>query len=85
MKSVNLLVINAKDEDKQNIPNNSTYSNNQQNNSLNIKLKEFRPSFHMLLSIYIIITSSASYHITTLRDQLLQTILSQIPWANKLS
>ena len=59
MKSGNLLVINAKNEDKQNIPNNSTNSHNQQNNSLNIKLKEFHPSFHMLLSIYILIKSSA--------------------------
>jgi hypothetical protein len=48
MKSGNLLVINAKNENKQNIPNNSTNSHNQQNNSLNIKLKQFKPSFHML-------------------------------------
>ena len=62
MKGINLLVFNAKNEDKQNIPNNSTNSHNQQDNSLNIKLKQFQPIFHIFLSIYILITSSASYH-----------------------
>ena len=47
MKSGNLLAINAKNEDEQNIPSNSTNSHNQQNDSLNKKLKQFKPSFHM--------------------------------------